>query len=302
MMPRLDIVIVNWNSGGLLRRCVASIGHLSCANYTLDRVTVVDNASSDDSAGALGANVELVRNTNNPGFGRASNQGARLGTAELLLFLNPDITLEPDSLTTAVSRLNDDPTIHAVGIRLLDDVGAAHRSCCRIPTVRMLLAHSLGLDRLPALARTGYTMREWAHDDTRFVDHVIGAFYLVRRDVFVSLGGFDERFFVYLEDLDLSMRIKGAGGRCLYLAESTAHHVGGGTTRAIKARRLFYSLRSRLQYTAKHHGWIGLTLVGASTLIVEPIVRLVAALLQRSWADVKAIAGAYALVYRSIVR
>src|SRR5262245_20756676 len=298
----VDIVIVNWNSGVLLRRCVASIGCLSRVNYTLDRVTVVDNASTDDSASALGASVDLVRNCENRGFGRASNQGARLGNAELLLFLNPDVMLEPDSLTAAVSRLNDDPTIHAIGIRLLDDAGAAHRSCCRIPTVRMLLAHSLGTDRVPLFARTGYAMREWAHEDTRFVDHVIGAFYLVRRRVFERLDGFDERFFVYLEDLDLSNRIKASGGRCLYIADGFAHHVGGGTTRAIKARRLFYSLRSRLQYTAKHHGWVGLVPLGAATLIVEPLVRLVAALLQRSWTDVKAIAGAYGLVYRSIGR
>ena len=145
-------------------------------------------------------------------------------------------------------------------------------------------------------------MYEWPHDETRPVDHVIGAFYLIRREVFERLGGFDERFFVYLEDLDLSKRIRDLGGRCMFIADAHALHVGGGTTESVKATRLFYSLRSRLQYVSKHHGAIAVVCVGVATLVLEPVIRLGAGLLGRSWMDVKEVARAYARLYGWIVR
>jgi GT2 family glycosyltransferase len=301
--PTLDIVIVNWNSGDMLSRCLTSVSRLDCVGFQLERVIVVDNASADDSADVDRSLVtDLVRNTDNRGFGRACNQGAALGHADLVLFLNPDVTLEADSLTNPVRRLADDPTLDVVGIELIDDEGNVHRSCCRIPTLGSLLVHSLGIDRIGAFARFGYAMHEWSHEESRFVDHVIGAFYLIRRSTFDALKGFDERFFVYLEDLDLSKRVKDRGGRCLYLADVSAQHVGGGTTRPIKAVRLSYSLRSRLQYAAKHHGAIGATLVGIVTLLIEPLIRLAAAIGRLSWAEVKTVVAGYARLYGSLVR
>jgi GT2 family glycosyltransferase len=145
-------------------------------------------------------------------------------------------------------------------------------------------------------------MSDWAHDETRIVDHVIGAFYLIRRDVFERLGGFDERFFVYLEDLDLSMRIGAAGGKCLYAADATAHHAGGGTTRSIKATRLFYSVRSRLQFAEKHLGAASNGVVWAAALTIEPLLRAAGAAWHRSAKELGEVRGAYAQVYRWIVR
>ncbi len=106
---------------------------------------------------------------------------------------------------------------------------------------------------------------------------VIGAFYLVRRTVFEALAGFDERFFVYLEDLDFSVRAAAAGWECWYLASSRAYHRGGGTSERAKDSRLFYSLRSRLQYASKHFGQGGAAAVWLSTLVFEPVVRVGAA-------------------------
>jgi len=299
----VDIVIVNWNSGELLRHCLESLTRIDRTGFELARIIVVDNASSDGSANIDSSLMtDLVRNTENHGFGRACNQGAALGRADLILLLNPDATLEAASLTTATRRIADDSTIDIVGIELIGEDGDIHRSCCRIPTIGSLLIHSLGIDRIGALARFGYPMHEWTHDETRFVDHVIGAFYLLRRRTFEAVGGFDERFFVYLEDLDLSKRIKDRGGRCLYLADTSARHVGGGTTRNVRARRLAYSLRSRLQYTAKHHRGAGLAVVGIATLLVEPLIRLIAAAARFSASDVKAVTVGYALLYGSLLR
>jgi GT2 family glycosyltransferase len=130
------------------------------------------------------------------------------------------------------------------------------------------LAH-LKPDKFP-----GHVMSEWKHDESRDVDHVLGAFFLMRKQVFDDVHGFDERFFVYKEDLDLSLRAKKAGWRSHYLADVQAYHKGGGTSEQIKATRLFYSLRSRTQYSFKHFGWVSSTGLLATTLMLEPLARI----------------------------
>jgi len=145
-------------------------------------------------------------------------------------------------------------------------------------------------------------MEEWPHDETREVDHVIGAFFLVRRSLFESLGGFDERFFVYLEDVDFSVRAGRAGWRSVYLTEARAYHKGGGTSEQVKARRLFYSLRSRMQYAHKHFPVRGAIVVGAGTLLVEPLVRLGWAVLQRSGSTFVETIQGYAMLWNGALR
>jgi len=140
-------------------------------------------------------------------------------------------------------------------------------------------------------------MAEWGHAQTREVDHVIGAFFLVRRVVFEALGGFDERFFVYLEDLDFSRRASNAGWSSVYLADAQAFHAGGGTSNQIKARRLFYSLRNRLLYAFKHFSWPEAMLVMFATLLIEPFSRAALALLRWSWSGLKETWAAYGMLW-----
>ena len=104
-------------------------------------------------------------------------------------------------------------------------------------------------------------------------------------------------FFVYLEDLDLSLRVHQAGYKSVFLAEAQAFHAGGGTSHQVKARRLFYFLRSRLLYAFKHTSWIGAVGVLLVTLFVEPFSRSVLALLRRSWPNLKETWAAYGLLW-----
>ena len=295
--PPVDVVIVNWNSGTYLADCIRSMAQLETHPAS---ISIVDNASSDGSADITAPELPLriVRNDSNRGFAAASNIGAREGRADLILFLNPDTRLETHSIAECVARLSGDVWI--VGARLIDENGRVQRTCSRAATGPRMIAHALGIDRV--LPSTGYVMTDWTHDETRVVDHVIGAFYLIRRDVFERLGGFDERFFVYLEDLDLSMRVRAAGGKCLYVSEAIAHHVGGGTTHSIKATRLFYSVRSRLQFAAKHLGIVSNAGVWFASLAIEPLVRSIRALARGSGTELTEVWGAYAQLYRWLVR
>jgi GT2 family glycosyltransferase len=113
------------------------------------------------------------------------------------------------------------------------------------------------------------------------VDHVIGAYYLIRRPLFEEMGGFDTRFFVYFEDLDLSLRVAKAGWQTQYLACAAAYHEGGGSSKRIKATRLFYACRSRIQMAWKHLPRVQAIGIAAAVLAIEPTVRVVESVARR---------------------
>jgi GT2 family glycosyltransferase len=126
---------------------------------------------------------------------------------------------------------------------------------------------------------------------------VMGAFYLIRGSLFRQLGGFDERFFVYLEDLDLSLRVHWVGSRIHYLADTRAFHKGGGSSEQVKARRLFYFLRSRILYGFKHFHWLTSILLMVGTLILEPWSRLALAAARRSPSAARETLGGFAALW-----
>lgn len=296
----LNIIIVNWNAGPHLKNCVDSITKFGGGH--VEKIIVVDNGSVDGSETSVEAcpNVTLIRTGENLGFGKACNLGAERATSDYLLFLNPDAALFEGTLTTVVNFMYE-PANQGVGIcgvQLIEENGQISRSCARFPSASGLLVHAVGLDRIfPIL---GHLMAEWDHLNDRQVDHVIGAFFFVRRSLFEQLHGFDERFFVYLEDLDFSYRAHQAGWHSFYLTDVQAFHSGGGTSRQVKAHRLFYSLRSRLFYGFKHfkpsHAW-GLLIV---TLAIEPISRSVFSLLRGNLRDVNVTFKGYQMLYRDI--
>lgn len=276
----ISIIIVNWNSNELLTECIESINNYS--NSLVDKVVVVDNYSTDNSLSALKKienltiDLQIIHNQENLGFGKACNQGAMLCNSKYLLFLNPDTKLYEDTLKESVEFM-EKPANYEVGvcgIQLIDERKEIQRSCTRFPSPISMIVYSLGLNRLPFLVNRSYQMLEWDHKKSQKVDHVIGAFYFIRNNVFRQVGGFDEDYFVYLEDLDLSLRINKLGYRSFYNANIKAYHKGGGTSERVKAKRLFYSLESRIKYSKKHFPPISSSLVIVSTLAVEPFIRM----------------------------
>ena len=299
----VDVMIVNWNSGAQLADCLASIER--CDQENLGRVIVVDNDSRDGSLEGLERwrlPLTVIRNASNRGFGAACNQAAGESRAEFLLFLNPDTLLTRDALTRSVTLLtrSERQSVGILGIRLLDDSGRVARSCARFATPAHFFIKMLGLDYLFPRFFHAHHMTEWDHGESREVDHVIGAFYLVRRVVFETLQGFDERFFVYLEDLDFSLRAHQAGWRSFYLTEVSAYHKGGGTSERAKAARLFYALRSRILYGYKHFNFWPATALLVGTLILEPLTRLCLATIRRSKAQMVETCLGYWMLWGSL--
>lgn len=278
-MADLDIVVVNWNAGNKLWECLDSIRHSNHnPSVHLANCIVVDNASTDGSVDLirdLDLPLKLILNTENRGFGFASNQGAKCVSSKYILFLNPDVRLFPDSLEKSVSFMESDHDVQIgiLGIQMIDQKGVIHRNVARFPSPTSLFYQMLGIDRLLPRQFPPHFMTDWAHLESRVVDQVPGSFFLVRRAVFDQLHGFDERFFMYFEDLDLAYRARKSGWVNYYLSNVRAFHHGGGTTDQVKALRLFYVLRSRLYYAAKHFGYSHALWIMIASLTIEVWVR-----------------------------
>jgi GT2 family glycosyltransferase len=276
----IHVVVVNWNTGAYLRECLESIARSQLDGVELARVTVVDNDSSDGSADGLeeiALPLELVRNRRNAGFGAACNQGAAGATADLLLFLNPDTRLSGDTLAVA-ARFMESPEAADVGIcgaRVVDETGAPAISCARFPTLRIVLGKMTGLDRVAPRAFPSHHLRAADLERSRPVDQVIGAFFLIRRELFERLGGFDRRYFIYYEEVDLALRARRHGARSYFLREATVMHAENVSSSRVPAERLYHSQRSRLLYALAHWPRSRALALLALTFTLEPLARLV---------------------------
>ena len=304
MLPSIDIIIVNWNSGDQLQCCHRSVLMADKDNLILSRVVVMDNASTDGSAEDLeemNLPFYLKHNKDNLGFAIACNQGAEGSNADYLLFLNPDARLFKDSLTNTFKFIEQkgNKNIGILGIQLVDDRGQISRICARFPSPSDFFYRMLGLDHLFPDHFPSHFMTEWDHRDSRDVNQVMGSFFLIRRSLFQGLGGFDERFFVYFEDLDISYRAWKAGWRSFYFADAKAYHKGGGTSEKVKDIRLFYLLRSRIQYGYKHFNKTSATMVALMTLILEPIARLSWAAIRLSYEEIVATLKGCLMLWRA---
>lgn len=263
----------------MLLSLMTSINDLNDKMY-IGKFIVVDNNSSDDSLSLVtnsewDFNVEVLKNNTNSGFARACNFGASVGSSEYILFLNPDTIVYEDALSAPLKFMAS-PENHeyaACGIQLVDEKNIPNRCCARIPDFSNFINSGLGLDMLAPNQFKGILHREWTHQESRDVGHVIGAFYFVRRKIFEQFKGFDPRYFLYYEDLDLSTNITKAGYKVAYLSQPKAIHIGGGCSEKIKAKRLSYSYLSKVLYILKHFPFTKALPLVALVFIVEPIQR-----------------------------
>jgi N-acetylglucosaminyl-diphospho-decaprenol L-rhamnosyltransferase len=307
MTPSVHIVIVNWNTGDYLRECLSSIVDASQTGVRVDRVTVVDNASSDDSAAGLAElplPLELIRNGRNAGFAAACNQGAAGSTADYLVFLNPDTRLFANTLDEVARFMESDRAagIGICGAQIVDEDGRPAISCARFPTLRVLSGKITGLDRLLPRHFPSHHLPPAETAESRLVDQVIGAFFFVRREVFTQLGGFDTRYYLYFEEVDFALRARQIGVSTYFLKEATVMHAENVSSNQVRDLRLYHSLRSRRIYARKHWaGWETAVLMSA-TLTVELAARLATAAMRRSAAAVFATCSSSLRFVSDVVR
>lgn len=252
----LSIVIVSWNVRDLLRQCLSSI-ESGRAGLNLE-VIVVDSASSDGTQEMVAAQfpwVALLAQTENVGFPKGNNIGMRRAREQKILLLNPDTIVKDDALSQMVDFMDHNPDVGVLGPRLRYPDGTIQSSKRRFPTVLTAFFESTWLEaRAPSGLIERYRVQDVADDEIVDVDWVMGAALMVRRAVVEQVGGMDEDYFMYSEELDWCRRIKDAGWRVVYFPHAEiVHYEGKSSEQAVTERHINFQ-RAKLRYFRKYHG------------------------------------------------
>ena len=289
-MTKVVIIIVNWNTGELLARCLRSLQSLPEGDL-IDEVIVVDNASTDRSLVkaqvAVGESinkpkVRFIKRPDNAGFAKANNMAMKLVLPRLdsethVLLLNPDTEVGPGALSGMTRVLGQDSLAGVVGPRLLNNDGSGQLSVRSFPTLGVFIFMFLKLNRIWPQAKR---WRRYIRDDFDYgrqveVDQVKGAAFMIRGKLLESVGLLDEKFWVWFEEVDYCQRVKRAGGKIVYTPEAQVIHQGAASfNQLVGWRRSLPWLVSCLHYASKHLAWykqaILLLLTPISILLIVP--------------------------------
>ncbi len=234
----LSIIIVNWNGGSLLTRCIETI--VSSAPKVTYEIVIIDNASADDSLAQLRANevaapmiatqqLRIFNNSENRGFGAANNQAFALTDSPYVFLLNLDTEVRPGTIDTLIDKLNSDRSIGACGPKILNSDGSLQVSVFFNPprvwhtVLSQLWLYNLLPRRIRGELLLGW---HWKHDRQRDVPMLGGAAFMARREMIEQVGGFNERFHMYAEDNEWCWRITKSNWRLTFVPEAIVVHHG----------------------------------------------------------------------------
>jgi GT2 family glycosyltransferase len=273
--PILSVIVVAYNNEPEISACLASIQR-ACSGISYE-IIVVDNASRDGSSAQVlqfDEQIQLLRSEVNLGFAAGNNLAFEHAKGQFLALVNPDARPEAGSLARALTCIQDQPRIGMLGGRLLAENGQDQPSARCFPSVLNDFLVISGLsNRFPQSRFFGRVDRTWADPNlASVVDWVPGAFVVLSAKVLAQVGVFDERFFLYFEEVDLCRRIKAAGFEVWYQPECRAVHIGGVSSGRVKGKHFnshgsqlsLWRMRSAMLYYRKHHG--GLAAWGACQL------------------------------------
>lgn len=284
----LSVCIVNWNGGDFLRFCVGSIYDGSgCLDL---EVIIVDNGSTDGSAAEIGRlfpEATIIEHGQNEGFAAANNIAIDRSRGRYLLFLNPDTVADPGSIERMVSFLDEEREIGVLGCKLYHPItGTVESSARSNPDPLPLFWNLIYLDRFfpssPVFGR--YRMSYRSENERREVDWVTGACMLARREAVETVGGFDSRFFMYCEDIDICYRIKANKWKVYYLPEAKVGHYRGRSSEQLKGERegalsvwgAGQYARSIIRFYRKHYG-------GTRTVLLRVMLIITSILKALGW-------------------
>jgi len=258
-LPGVSIIILSWNVRDLLRRCLSSLP-LSGPGV---EILVVDAASSDDSVEMVRAEfvraefpaVRLIAGDENLGYTRGNNLGLRAATGRYLLILNPDTEVVGDAISQMLAYMDAHPRIGVLGPQLLYSDGTVQSTRRRFPSLATGFFESMWFQPLaPRRLLDHYYARDLPDDAIGEVDWVVGAALLVRREAYEQVGGFDEGFFMYSEEMDWCRRMKAAGWQVIYFpAARIVHHEAKSSAQVPAATHIRFN-SSKVRYFREYHG------------------------------------------------
>jgi N-acetylglucosaminyl-diphospho-decaprenol L-rhamnosyltransferase len=250
MTDDVAAIVVNYNAGTHLPACL-----LSLRRAGVRQRLVVDNASTDDShrlASAADPDATWVDSGGNLGYGRAANLGATRTTAPYLLVCNPDLEVDDQAVARLLERLDGDPGLGLVGPEIRNPDGSVYPSVRTFPDLVDAIGHGLlGLVAPRNRFTRRYRLLDWDHGAAARVDWVSGACFLVRREAWAAVGGFDPAYFMYLEDVDLCWRVGRAGWGIGFEPAASVVHVQGVSANQHPYRMLMAHHRSLWRFARR---------------------------------------------------
>lgn len=279
-MADLSIVIVTRNTSALT--CAAVLSVFESRDELAKQIVVVDNGSTDDTPARLPREfpvVSYVRSETNLGFARANNLGAKDSAAEFILLLNSDARLKTDSLALAVAWLRAHPECGIAGVQLLNPDGSRQNSIANFPTLATELLNKSLLRRLFPRRFPG---KEQHYDSPVEVETVIGAFMLIRGDLWRALGGLDERYFFFFEETDFCLQVRRRGAKIFHLPQVEVWHEQGKSAKTVFVGARIEYWRSRYFYFRKNHGGAARVFLGVGLgvkLLVDGLASALAVLI-----------------------
>ena len=270
----MAVCIVNYNTRDLLRDCLQSV-----SKETQDEIVVIDNASSDGSAGMVSTefpSVRLLENRENTGYGAAANRAINSCAADTVLLLNSDTRLQAGAIQ-AISRYFDfHGNAAVVGPRIVNPDGTFQTSSFHNPTPLHIFLYLTNLYKhiqlFPILRRR--SLQAWSLNTAERVPWVIGAAFGIRREAFEAVGGFDESFFMYFEEVDLCNRLARAGWEVHFAPITEVIHLGGASTQQNKVQMTLQYFTSLMHFYRRHYSRIRmaeLTILLESTALARLI-------------------------------
>lgn len=247
----LSIIIVNYNVKEFLQNLLHSIEKAS--SKISKEVIVIDNASDDGSIEVIKEkfpSVILIENKINAGFGKANNQGLLIAKGKYILFINPDCIVSEDTFDKMISFFDEHTDCGLAGCKILNSDGTLQLACRRsFPGPWTSFTKVTGLSNLFPKSRifARYNLTYLDENKTYEVDAISGSFMMMRKDVYQSIGGFDEQFFMYGEDLDLCYRVQKTGSKVFYVHSTQVIHYKGESTKRSNLDE------TNLFYDAMHH-------------------------------------------------
>ena len=274
--PEVSLIIVTWNGKRYAMECLESLRQ-NTGTVPVE-VIVVDNQSTDGTPDEIERqfpNVTVIRNDENLGFAKANNIGLAVAQGKYLGLVNSDVVVPAGCLENILSFMDQNPDIGLLGPKMLAPGGGVGQSVMRLPTVWNTFCCSLGLHTLFPRSKLfgGFLMNGYPYDSIDDVEVLTGWFWMVRCQALAQVGGLDEQFFMYGEDIDWSYRFRKAGWRVVFYPESEALHYGAASSAQAPTRFYVEMRRANLQYFRKHYGWFG-AMAYKTTVLVHELVRI----------------------------
>jgi len=258
-LSEVSVVTVTWNGKRFALECLES---LAGTQGNSPEIIVVDNASTDGTPEAIRErfpNVTLIQNSENLGFAKANNIGLAVAHGKYICLINSDVVVPSGCLERMLDYMERHPDIGLLGPKMIAPDGSTGQSVMRLPTVWNTLCCSIGLHNIAPKSKLfgGFLMKGYAYECIDDVEVLTGWFWMVRRQSLEQVGGLDEQFFIYGEDIDWSYRFKKAGWRVVIYPDAEALHYGAASSAQAPTRFYVEMRRANLQFFHKHHGRIG---------------------------------------------